>query len=465
MSNKKVFILLPDGIGLRNFAYTKFYNQGQDANLDFTFWNATPFPLSSLGFKEIALPQANLHWLTDIYKNARKHIELNQFKKQYSDSVFDTYKFPFKYDSFKKSIKNILTKLIIGLNNNPNGLKRVRKKIFDIERKTNYYKKCSKVLEKEKPSILFCTNQRPAIAIAPILAAQDIGIPTATFIFSWDNLPKATMVIETDYYFVWSEYMKKELLSYYPFIKESQIIITGTPQFENHLNKIQITREEFFDNYHLDKSKKYVTYSGDDVVTSPDDATYLEDVAIAIKSLNSKGHNLGIVFRRCPVDFSNRYDKVLDTYKDIIVPIQPKWEKLQDSWNTIYPTREDLHLLQQTASYTELVINLGSTMVFDFVAQNKPCAFINYDARNKAVKSWSVKKIYNYMHFRSMPSKNVVVWLDNSETISKQIEEAFKTNNSEVVKAAQEWFKVVNLHPINNASANIIKAINDIIAN
>jgi hypothetical protein len=35
-----------------------------------------------------------------------------------------------------------------------------------------------------------------------LLAAQQLGIPTATFIFSWDNLPKATMVVETDYYFV-----------------------------------------------------------------------------------------------------------------------------------------------------------------------------------------------------------------------------------------------------------------------
>jgi hypothetical protein len=38
-----------------------------------------------------------------------------------------------------------------------------------------------------------------------LLAAQQLGIPTATFIFSWDNLPKATMVVETDYY-VWSDH-------------------------------------------------------------------------------------------------------------------------------------------------------------------------------------------------------------------------------------------------------------------
>ena len=465
MNNKKVFILLPDGIGLRNFAYTKFYEYGLDNGLDFTFWNSTPFPLSNFGFKEIPLPQAQLNPLTEVYKTARKHIELNQFKKQYNDTVFDTYKFPFKYNSLKRSIKNVLTKFVISSNNNPKGLVKVRKKIFDLERRTDYYKACYKVLEKEKPAILFSTNQRPVIAIAPILAAQDLGIPTATFIFSWDNVPKATLVIETDYYFVWSVYMKNEMLSYYPFINESQIVITGTPQFENHLNEIELSKDDFFNKYNLDKAKQYITYSGDDVVTSPDDASYLEDVAKAVRNLNLNGNNLGIVFRRCPVDFSNRYNKVLNSYKDIIVPIKPKWEKLQDSWNTIYPTKEDLHLLQQTASYTELVINLGSTMVFDFVSQNKPCAFINYDAKNKTVKNWSVKKIYNYMHFRSMPSKKAVIWLDNPDTIEDKINEILTESNLSTINAAQEWFEVVNIFPFDKASVNIVKGIKNIITN
>jgi hypothetical protein len=57
------------------------------------------------------------------------------------------------------------------------------------------------------------------LAVAPLLAAQDLGIPTATFIFSWDNLPKATMVVEANYYFVWSHHMKRELLLYYPNIE------------------------------------------------------------------------------------------------------------------------------------------------------------------------------------------------------------------------------------------------------
>ena len=462
MDNKKVLILLPDGVGLKNFAYTQFYKNGKDNGLDFTFWNATPFPLSSLGFKEIPLPKAKLNPLTDVYKNARKHIDLKLFKEQFNDSVYDTYKFPIKYNSVKKSIKNIATESIINFNNSDEGLKSVRNKIFDLERRTDYYKECYKILRKENPAILFCTNQRPTIAIAPILAAQDLGIPTTTFIFSWDNLPKATMVIETDYYFVWSQYMKDELLQYYSFIKESQIVITGTPQFENHLDKVRVSKSEFFENYNLDHKRRYICYSGDDITTSPDDDQYLRDVALAIKELNNRGHNLGVVFRRCPVDNSNRFDKVLNDFNDIIVPIDPKWQQLSKSWVAVLPSLEDLELQQQTIVYTEMVVNLGSSMVFDYAIHNKPCAFINYDAKNKKIADWSVKKIYKYIHFKSMHSKDSVIWLNNPSEIASKIEDVLK-ENTKTVKAAQDWFKVINLHPLESASSNIVNAIKNII--
>ncbi len=66
MENNKIFIFLPDGIGLRNFAYSKFYNIGKNENFDIVFWNNTLFPLADLGFKEIKIINSKSHPLTDI---------------------------------------------------------------------------------------------------------------------------------------------------------------------------------------------------------------------------------------------------------------------------------------------------------------------------------------------------------------------------------------------------------------
>ena len=161
-----------------------------------------------------------------------------------------------------------------------------------MERSTKKYEYCRKQLIEHKPDIVFCTNPRPTQAIASILAAQDLGIPTASFIFSWDNLPKATTLIEPDYYFVWSDYMKNELMLYCPYVHPDQIFVTGTPQFESHFDTSLLqSKEDFFKRYNLKLEKKYICFSGDDVVTSPLDQYYLEDLAISVHELNQKGYN------------------------------------------------------------------------------------------------------------------------------------------------------------------------------
>lgn len=462
--NNKIFILLPDGVSLRNFAYSNFYALGLNQGFDVVFWNNTPFQLSELGFKEIPIQNAKTDPLTDIYKNARKHIELNLNIKKSSDTVYDSYRFPFSFNNLKSSIKSSFTKYLILFNSSEKGLLKIRAKIKKFERDTNFYKKSLETLKIEKPAMVFCTNQRPSLAIAPILAAQDLGIPTVTFIFSWDNLPKATMVVETDYYFVWSQHMKKELLYYYNYISDNQIFVTGTPQFEFHFDLPKIlTREQFFEQNDLDINKKYICYSGDDITTCPDDPKYLEDVAKAVLQLNKEGYSLGIIFRRCPVDFSNRYDKILDEFKQIIKPIVPLWKKIGDEWDTILPTMEDVNLQVNTINHTEFVINLGSSMVFDYVAYNKPCMYINYDIDNKRFQDWSVEKIYNYVHFRSMSSKKSVVWINNSEDIKRKIRYAISNSNTETIENAKNWFEKIVEQPANLASERIWSSIKTIL--
>jgi hypothetical protein len=461
--NRKVFLLLPDGIGLRNFAYTDFYKTGKEAGFDIVFWNNTSFNLSDLGFDEIKIQNPKTHRITDILKKARVQIDLNLNIKKENDSVYDSYRFPFKYGSLANTVKVLSIRLLTALFSSQGGVSKIRSGIFNLERKTKYYQDCLETLKREKPDFVFCTNQRTVTAIAPMLAAQELGIPTATFIFSWDNLPKATLVLEPDFYFVWSDYMKKELLHYYPFLTQNQVIVTGTPQFETHTyHRNEESRELFLSRYGLDPQKKYICYSGDDITTSPNDPQYLEDTANAVRQLNKEGYDLAIIFRRCPVDFSARFDEVLQQNADLITAIDPKWKKMGDYWNTILPTMEDLDLQVNTIRHTEMVINLGSSMVFDYISYDKPCAYINYDVPNAEYPDWSVHKIYKYVHFRSMPSKDSVLWINSPHAIGEVIKDGLSRNNT-VISNAKAWFERINLHPAKEASARIWNEIGKII--
>lgn len=460
MSKKKVFVLLPDGVGLRNFAYSNFYEIGKNFH-DIVFWNNTLFDLSELNYPEIKFEKPVLHPFTDVFKNGIIQASLTKNSKIEKDQVYDTYRFKSNTIGLKNKIKNAVVSFLNFNYSNQKSILFLRNRINKLERSTTYYKDCRHTLEREKPNFVFCTNQRPVVAIAPLLAAKDLKIPTATFIFSWDNLPKATMVVQTDYYFVWSQHMKNELLHYHPEIHEDQIKITGTPQFESHFDTTNfLDKEVFFENYGLDINKKYICYSGDDITTCPDDEQYLYDVAKAVAELNQKGYNLGIIFRRSPVDFSTRYDSVLDEFKDLIVPVNPHWKKIGEGWNTILPLPLDNSILVNTIRHSELVINLGSSMVFDFAIFNKPCLYINYDVESKKDENWSVKKIYQFVHFRSMPSKEAVGWISDPKSIASVIEKNLsRKHNLEAIK----WLEKITSQPIDLASDRIWETINSII--
>ncbi|MFT5103010.1 MAG: hypothetical protein ACI86C_000661, partial [Candidatus Latescibacterota bacterium] len=157
-------------------------------------------------------------------------------------------------------------------------------------------------------------------------------------------------------------------------------------------------------------------------------------------------------FRRCPVDRSGRYDWVLDKFPNLIVDMPPLWNFNSEKWTAVYPTVEDVKLLVSLAFYADVVVNVGSTMAFDFGMFDKPCIYINYD--HKKDPNWSVDTIYQYQHFRSMPSKKAVFWLPSASEIIPLLD-TVKSDNTTQLK---QWFKVVVSDP-ESASENIKKLI------
>ena len=59
---KKIFIFLPDGVGLRNFAFTQFKKIGEQKGYDIVYWNNTVFSLKEqFNFEEVKIENHKLH--------------------------------------------------------------------------------------------------------------------------------------------------------------------------------------------------------------------------------------------------------------------------------------------------------------------------------------------------------------------------------------------------------------------
>ncbi|WOD43967.1 UDP-glycosyltransferase [Hwangdonia lutea] len=463
MNKKKIFVLLPDGGGLRNFVFSSFNSLGSKMGYDITYWSSCAFPIKeTFNYKELKIGNQSTHPLTPIYSRARKRIELNISRKDFNDKVYDTYKFPLNFKGIKNSLKSIFILFLITFYGSKSGLNRLKRKVEKLERKNDKYQLCKQQLEEHKPDLVFCTNQRNTQALSALLAAKDLGIKTVCFVQSWDNVPKAMQVLETDYYFVWSHLMKKEMLKYYPFIKKEEVIVTGTPQFEMHYDKELLQpKDKFFKKYNLDIETKYICFSGDDKTTSPLDQYYLEDLAKVVRSLNSKGEKLGIIYRKCPFDISDRYNEVLENNKDVIRILDPYWKQINNTGDML-PTKEDSEMLYNVCEHSEFVTNVCSSTVFDFVAHHKSCIYYNYEQPQLKKGIRDIGQNYNYVHFRSMPSKDAVIFCEDKTHLESLVLDVLYGKKSNVA-VGLKWYKIVVGETPTEASKNMWSALSTIL--
>ena len=462
----KILLLLPDGVGVRNFVYTDFIDKTLAAGHEITLW-AEKDILSLVDDKRVfklTLPeQPATNALIEIRRKAWSVGLLKWQARIFNDPSYLDYIFTQKPDTIAKFSKFLAEKFTLITHKNRKSLYRLRKKYLGNMKKIPYYKACLAQLGKIGPDFVFCAVQRSSKAIAPVLAARELKIPNSSFIYSWDNLPKASLYVKADNYFVWSEQMKDDLLKYYPDVKAERIHITGTPQFVPYFDdSIKMSRNKFAERYKLPLNNKWICFSGDDVTTSPYDQVYLSHLANAVSLWNySQTEKLHILFRRCPVDLSNRYDNTLTKFPDIITEVSPVWGTLNPDagWNQIVPKIEDMQLLVNTVLHCEAVINLGSTMAHDFSILGKPALYINYNTYNK--QNWDIYKIYKYSHFITMEGLNPVIWVNSEDHWQDCLMKALY-DSGKVVEDCQKWHKKVALFPLEDANSRLLKAMEEL---
>ena len=451
-SKKRILLFTPDGTGIKNYLYSRVFST-TSAHITL-FHNFDDDTLSHLHDtvkvdEYLTIPKykesVREKFLRELIHTAR----LNYNAKNESNPTILAFR-KRNHGTFKLKVFYTFVSWAAKRYRNYESILKLEKK-YDRSLKQNpFFREVLELLKQSKPDVVFCTHQRALKAPTVFMAAKELGLATATVIYSWDNIPKARLALRADKYLVWSQYMKTELERMYPEIAPKKVVVTGTPQFEFYKKPENIIeRSKFYETYGLDPSKKLICFSGDDVKTSPYDPHYLNDLA---ESLSAQSEQYQIVFRRCPVDLSGRYDWVVKKFPDLIVEIPPLWNFNSKVWTAVYPVFEDVRLLVSLAYFCDVVLNVGSTMAFDFGMFGKPCIYINYD--HVPDKNWSVNTIYRYQHFRSMPSKKAVYWLNNKAEIAQLMAEVMNNPKTDI----EDWFQVVVNH-IETASENIIKEL------
>ena len=313
------------------------------------------------------------------------------------------------------------------------------------------------VLAETRPDAVFCGHQKSLRAVPAMIAARRLGIPTATFIYSWDNLPKGRMPVAADRYFVWSDFMRRELLALYPDVSPERVQVVGTPQFESYRDASLIEpRGGFLGGLGLDPNRPVVCFSGDDELTSPHDPVYLADLAEALRGI-PETERPQVLFRRSPVDRGPRYDAVLARFPEIAVS-DPLWRSAgEGGWSQIVPTRADVALLANVVFHSDLVINVGSTMAMDFAAFDKPAIFIAYDPPSPD-PHWTFENIYRLPHFKTTHALQPVHWARSRAELAAVVRQAL-AHPEEKSEARRRWLHLHVEQPMDGASRRLSEAL------
>lgn len=461
----KILLIVPDGVALRNYIYSSFVGELQKNDVEVMIYHQT----SRSALKQIE----SLHTGISIVKEI----------PVYSESMFaNLLRESLAYARLLRNKKILQNDTILAFwNKNQKTLKRKILYRFAAFLGTLFSKSHAVILKGDafyssitgqnpiiktidndlklfNPDLILNLHPRAVVSEPIAFVAKKNNIKSATVIFSWDNVPKARLISRFDSYLVWSDLMKKELCLLYKEIKEDQVKVVGTPQFDFYFQEeLYESKNDFFGKYGLHPNKKTICFSANDQ-SSPYDQLYLEDVCEQISTIDVEKRPQ-ILFRRSPVDTSDRFDKVLDKYKELIFPIHPDWrfeEGQQKEFSTIYPSINDSKLLVNTVKHSDLVINLGSTMAHDFAVLNKPCLYLNY---NPVINStFDVAMVFKFQHFESMNGLEAVGWINNKEEIVSKIFEAIHSPE-DIGKDRIEWMKRIVKYPLQDCSKNIVKEL------
>lgn len=459
--DKHILFLVPDGVGIKNYLYSNIITHLKGGDAKITIWS--PLPIEAFndvkklhqldfGYKQIELkPESSL---TRLYREATTYARLRRNAKlKNNPTILTNWRKP-KY-GFKVKLLYKVAEILGGY------IGEDYTKILKFEEKSKRHIASQVInnyvdeLQALNPTAIFITHQRVSGIMPICLAAERLNINTITAIFSWDNLPKARLCVKANNYLVWGDWMLKEMAEYYPEIPSQQVKLVGTPQFEFYTdNSQELSRKKFAVQHGLDPNKKWVCFSGDDITTSPHDAIFLDDVA---KALMPYADGVQLIFRRCPVDFSERYDVTIKKYNNVIRAIDPLWYTPSDTgWTGYFASYKDISIQVNLAKHCETVINLGSTMAHDFTMFNKPCLYLNYNPVSD--ENWNVNTIYNYQHFRSMEGLNAVGWLNSKADIAEVVLKAI--NTPEVMAPDRKlWMQRIVLQPVNESSKLIAKLL------
>ena len=406
ITNQRIAVIFPRGEVIRNFVYTGMLDSlAAESELHlFTVAPGEEFEEMLTGICDSVYPltEDEDKWIVRIQREiidtahnrwiwSRAAQERSRLRDQEAQTV--------RQKIFRQTKKMISFPVAnrVGLNA-LSSLERMSSRLF---RTSNRYTELYKMM---RPDIVFnASHVHSRNATQAVEAAQWLGIPTATFIFSWDNLTsQGRIMLPYDYYLVWNESLRNQLLEMYEWIKPENVFVTGTPQFDHHFQeKYYLDKEEYCEQIGADPKRPIVLYTTGMANHMPGEPDIVEGIADILAEF-PEGEKPQLVLRVYAKDLTGRFDELRQRRPDIVFA-DPLWEP---AWLT--PKYEDSYALINALRHCSLGINVASTVSLELCMFDKPVINVGYNPPTVSEQELSYADYYEFDHYKPVVESGAV---------------------------------------------------------
>lgn len=260
--------------------------------------------------------------------------------------------------------------------------------------RTRDYTKLKEQLITLNPALVISTKCTEASEASYIRAAHDLGIATLNWILSFDNLTSRGRLPVSDYYAVWNQRMKDQVLRLYPDRTSSQVYITGTPQFDFHVRPdLHWNREFVLRRLGLRHFDRYLLYAANCSACAPSEPDLIERFASRCAA-NPDLSKHRIVVRLHPLDADRRWRRFLDRPGKVL--ISKPWGHDAHSFGI-----DEQAFLVNTLRHADVCINMASTMSLDAAVLNTPVICVAF-ATQPGAEDRFCRQVYETEHYRPL---------------------------------------------------------------
>lgn len=410
---KTLFIVVDSGMAIRNILRTDVYKVLRACkNLRIVIFS----PLLDEDFRnEVGGENVFLEPLQK-WKAGPLVKSLRSFRKDVWSEKHDVVRFREKRASRKGRFGRAL---VYNLFLRDTGPDRVERALEKIER---WEAKFTPLLAKEyfakyKPDLVFYTTIYSKDLCVEIAAKQH-GVKACAFIVSWDNpTTKGPFPVRPDRAILWNTVMRDELMKYHGFPSD-HLFVSGPPQFDIYTDPTPYaTREEFFRKWGLDPGKRLITYTTGTPGMLPFEHEIVELLYGKLKE-GAFREPCQLMVRLHPKDEYEVYRR-FENLPNLVLQTAGRRGKTNDSWN---PTREDMYGLAETMTYSDVVVNIASTITIDAACFDTPVVNLAFDGFSTKPYEKSCKRYYSFNHYKKIVETGGITIADNLDETIKQIQ-------------------------------------------